>query len=66
MTLDARLAAARIARNAIIRAMYEQMEREWGHAYPGAAAMTAAKLGTSTEEVANAVAGAEQHTENPE
>lgn len=58
-------AAMRIAREAIIRAVYHQQVRTWGHGYPGPSAMTAALLDTSTEEVARVVAGAEQHTENP-
>lgn len=53
-------------RESMIRAAYAQQLRTWGTGYPGAAAMTAAMLDTTTEEVARVVAGAEQHMESPE
>lgn len=66
MTLDQRLAEASAEREAAIRAKYAEMVQEWGPEYPGASAMTALFFDTSTDEVARVVAGAEQHTENPE
>lgn len=66
LTFAGRMAIVRSMRDAMIRAKYAQVQRSWGDGYPGPAAMTAALLDTTTEEVARVVAGAEQHTESPE